>query len=276
MTALVVAPEIVSFAEALADAAGAILRARFRAPFTLSFKPGDSPVTEVDRAVESRLREMIADRFPAHGVVGEEYGAERADADEVWVIDPIDGTRLFMAGVPLFGVLIAYVRGGAPALGVIDQPITGERWLGGPGLATRFNGRAVRTRACADLSGALLCASSPHYFEGADADAFERLRRAVGWTQYGTDCYGFGLIASGLIDLGVETDLGPHDFMALAPVIAGAGGVMTDWEGRPLGLGSGGRVLAAGDRAAHERALAILAGRARAGAGNVVGRPSNH
>lgn len=260
MTTPTVAPEIVAFAEALADAAGALLRERFRTPFALSFKPGDSPVTEVDRAVETRLRAMIADRFPGHGVVGEEYGAERADAAEVWVIDPIDGTRLFMAGIPLFGVLIAYARDGAPALGVIDQPITGERWLGGPTLATRFNGRRVRTRACPDLSAALLCASSPVYFEGDDAAAFERLSRAVGWTQYGTDCYGFGLIASGLIDLGVETDLGPHDFMALAPVIEGAGGVMTDWEGRALSLRSGGRVLAAGDRAAHARALEILAG----------------
>ena len=254
------APEIAAFAERLADAAGEIVRARFRAPFDIAYKPGNSPVTEVDRAVEARLREMIADTHPSHGVIGEEYGEERGDAEEVWVIDPIDGTRLFMAGIPLFGTLIAYVRGERPLFGVIDQPITGERWLGGAGRATTLNGAPVRARACADFSDALLCASSPVYFEGDDLAAFERLRAAVGWTQYGTDCYGFGLIASGQIDLGVETDMGVHDFLALVPVIEGAGGIMTDWEGRSLTLRSGARVLAAGDRAAHARARALLAG----------------
>ncbi len=260
MNASTVAPEIAAFAERLADAAREIVRARFRAPFDIAYKPGNSPVTEVDRAVEARLREMIADAHPSHGVIGEEYGEERGDADEVWVIDPIDGTRLFMAGIPLFGTLIAYVRGGTPLLGIIDQPITGERWLGGAGRATALNGAPAHVRACPDLSDALLCTSSPVYFEGDDLAAFERLRAAVGWAQYGTDCYGFGLIASGQIDLGVETDMGVHDFLALAPVIAGAGGIMTDWEGRPLTLRSGPRVLAAGDRAAHAQALAILAG----------------
>ena len=254
------APEIVAFAERLADAAGEIIRARFRAPFDVANKPDNSPVTEVDRAVETRLREMIADAHPSHGVIGEEYGDASGDADEVWVIDPIDGTRLFMAGVPLFGTLIAYARGETPLLGVIDQPITGERWLGGPGRATTLNGAPARVRACADFSEALLCASSPAYFKGDDLAAFERLRAAVGWAQYGTDCYGFGLIASGQIDLGVETGVGVYDFLALVPVIEGAGGVMTDWEGGALTLRSGERLLAAGDRAAHARALALLAG----------------
>ncbi len=181
------------------------------------------------------------------------------------MIDPIDGTRLFINGIPMFNTLISFARAGVPVLGVIDQPIIGDRWIGGAGLPTTFNGAPVRTRACATLADAVLCTSSPFYFEGAnlagERAAYERLRDAVSWTQFGADSYGLGLIASGCIDLGIETAIHPHDFCALAPVIENAGGVMTDWEDKPLTVQSGPDVLAAGDRALHARALDVLAGR---------------
>lgn len=250
----------IAFANRLADAAGRVARRYFRAPVEVAYKADISPVTRADREVETLLRELIAGEFPDHGIVGEEFPSLAPEAEFVWVLDPIDGTRLFLAGLPLFATLIALTRGGVPVLGLIDQPITGERWIGGEGLASQCNGRAIRVRPCPELDRALLCASSPHHFLGAEGGAFERLRAAVSWTQYGADGYGLAMIANGRIDLGVETGLGPYDFLAPAAVIAGAGGVATDWQGQPLTLGSGPRMLAAGDARAHARALDRLAG----------------
>ncbi len=253
-------PEIVAFAHRLADAAGEVVRRYFRQPIDVAYKPDVSPVTEADRETERVIRDMIAAEHPDHGVIGEEHPPERADAEHVWVIDPIDGTRSFIAGTPLFGTLIALTRGGAPVLGIIDQPITGERWLGVDGAPSTLNGEAIRTRACAELSAALLCTSSPHYYEGDDVAAFERLREAVEWAHYNADCYGFGLLARGSIDIAIEPGMSVHDWCALVPVIENAGGVISDWNGAPLTFRSDGRVIAAGDRAAHAQALKLLAG----------------
>ena len=251
---------LIAFAGRLADAARAVVAPYFQRPIDVAYKGGGSPVTEADRAVEARLREMIAEQYPSHGVVGEELDNVNQDAEHVWVLDPIDGTQLFIGGIPLFTTLIALTRGGVPVLGIIDQPITGDRWLGAAGRPTTFNGAPVRTRPCARLADARICTSNPAYYQGGDIAAFDRLRGAVNWTQFGADSYGFGLIANGFVDLGLETGVYPHDYCAIAPVIEGAGGVMTDWEGRPLTLASGSRVLAAGDPAAHAAALALLAG----------------
>lgn len=253
-------PELVAFAHRLADASGEVIRRYFRRPFDIDYKRDQSPVTEADRETERAIRDLIAAEHPGHGVIGEEHAPLRPDAEFVWIIDPIDGTRSFIAGAPVFGTLIALTRGGVPVLGIIDQPVTGERWLGVDGAPSTFNGKPVRTRACADLSRALLCTSSPHYYEGDDRAAFERLRRAVEWAHYGTDCYGFGLLAGGHLDIGIEPGMNVHDYFALVPVIEGAGGVITDWRGAALTLDSDGRVLAAGDRAAHAKALERLAG----------------
>ncbi len=252
----------VELAEALADAAGPIVTRYFRAPVEITGKPDDSLVTQADREAEVAMRALIEARFPDHGIRGEEYGATRGDAEYVWVLDPIDGTHGFIGGLPLFGTLIALSHNGTPILGVIDHPATGERWLGAAGRPTTMNGRPVQTRHCPDLAAATLYATSPEQFSGDDLAAYRRVGDSVRLRRYGTDCYGYAMVASGYGDFAVEAGLKVHDFMAPAVVIAGAGGVVSDWRGAPLTLASDGRVLASGDPAAHAQALALLAGEA--------------
>jgi histidinol-phosphatase len=242
----------------LADAAGAIIRPYFRKPIAVDDKPDRSPVTAADREAEQTMRSLIEQRFPDHGVLGEEFGALREDGEFVWILDPIDGTKSFISGVPLFGTLIALTRAKRPILGIIDQPISRERWVGATGRPTTFNGEAVRCRACPRLAGATLFATTPDMFTGMDAAAFARLSGAVKLTRFGVDCYAYGLLASGFIDLVLEASLQPYDFCAMVPIVEGAGGVATDWRGDELGLGSDGRVLVAGDRRAHAAARALL------------------
>ncbi len=248
-----------AFAHRLADAAGAVIRRYFRRKFTVDQKADLSPVTIADRGAERAMRRLIKARFPEHGIFGEEYGRSQADADYVWVLDPIDGTKSFISGVPLFGTLIALVYRGRPILGVIDQPILRERWVGALGQKTIFNGKRVKTRTCASLDRATLFATSPDLFGAADAPRFERLRQAVRLARFGADCYAYGLLASGFIDLVAEVGLKPYDFCALVPVIEGAGGTMTDWDGKPLHLGSDGHVVASGDRSLAGTARRVLA-----------------
>jgi inositol-phosphate phosphatase / L-galactose 1-phosphate phosphatase / histidinol-phosphatase len=250
-----------ALAEALADAAGAIIRRHFRQPIAVDEKSDLTPVTIADRSAEAAMRELIEQRFPEHGIIGEEHGSTRAEAELVWVLDPIDGTKSFISGIPLFGTLIALTRRGRPVLGLIDQPILRERWLGAEGRATTLNGAPVRARACASLDRATLFSTAPELmFQGADAAGFARLRAAVKLVRAGGDCYAYAQLASGFIDLVVEAQLKPYDYCALAPVIAGAGGTITDWQGRGLDLASDGRVLACGDPALAAPARALLAG----------------
>jgi len=253
--------EFIALAERMAEASGKIVRRYFRTAVEIITKADASPVTIADRETEKALRQMVKLAYPDHGLIGEEFPAERADAEFVWVFDPIDGTKSFITGRPLFGTLIALLHRGLPILGVIDHPALGERWIGAAGRATTFQGRPVKARPCADLGRAVLAASSPHMF-GTDqaAEAFRRVQRAAGLTLYGADCYAYGLVASGFHDLVVEANNGIHDFLPLVPVIEGAGGTITDWEGRKLGVDSGDKVLAAGDRRMHEAALALLKG----------------
>jgi inositol-phosphate phosphatase/L-galactose 1-phosphate phosphatase/histidinol-phosphatase len=249
----------IDFAAALAEASGPVLRRHFRTPVAIDLKADESPVTIADRDAEAAMRALIEERFPDHGIVGEEFGNLRADADYVWVLDPIDGTRAFITGRPMFGTLIALVRNGAPILGVIDQPVTGERWVGAEGRPTTFNGAPAKTRHCPALKDAVLSTTSPALFSGEDSARFARLSAAVRDTNYGGDCYAYGLVASGFIDVVAEAGLKPFDFCALAPVLAGAGGAMTDWGGRALTLQSDGRVIAVGDPALLVRAVEALA-----------------
>jgi histidinol phosphatase-like enzyme (inositol monophosphatase family) len=192
-----------------------------------------SPVTIADREAEQAMRDLIRARYPDHGIEGEEFGGERQDAELVWHLDPIDGTKSFITGRPLFGTLVGLSRAGRPLLGVIDQCILGERWLGLAGDGASWNGQPIHVRPCPRLGEAVLYATSPLMFAaGAERAAFERVQRAVRYPLFGGDCYAYGLLALGFADLIVEADLDPHDFMALVPVVEGAGGIMTDWQGQ--------------------------------------------
>jgi inositol-phosphate phosphatase / L-galactose 1-phosphate phosphatase / histidinol-phosphatase len=251
-------------AERVADAARIVARRHFRQGLTVEDKADESPVTRADREAETAMREIIAAAHPGDGIHGEEFGVDNPGAEFVWVLDPIDGTKRFITGNPLFGSLVALLQDGRPILGLIDMPILEERWLGADGHPTTFTDgagrREARTRACADLDAATLLSTGPEMFKGADGAVFQRLRGASKLTLYGGDCFNYGLLSSGFADLVVEADLAPYDYLAHAPIITGAGGVMTDWQGRPPGLGSDGRVLCAGDRRCHDQAISLLQG----------------
>ena len=201
---------------------------------------------------------MITQEYPEHGVVGEEHGALSPDADYVWVIDPIDGTLPFVAGIPVFGTLIALSHERIPIIGVIDMPATGERWIGCRGTATTRNGKPVHVRSCGQLDSALLSTSNPDLYADDELEIFERLKSKTRWRIYGGSCLAYAQIACGRIDVGIDAGLDPFDFTALVPVILGAGGVITDWKGGSLNLHSGGRILAAGDSRVHAEALSVL------------------
>jgi inositol-phosphate phosphatase/L-galactose 1-phosphate phosphatase/histidinol-phosphatase len=252
-------PEFVSFAERLADSAGPLVRRYFRQPVEVITKADASPVTIADRETEKLLRQMVGETYPGHGVIGEEFGAERGEAEHVWIFDPIDGTKSFIAGRPLFGTLIGLLHRGRPILGIIDHPALGERWIGAAGRPTTFQGKPVKARSCSSLADAVLAASSPHMFADKSAEAaFHRVRAQVKLTHYGGDCYSYGLLASGFQDLVIEANCGIHDFLPLVAVIEGAGGIVTDWQGRALDVKSGDQVLAAGDPRMHAAALKLL------------------
>jgi inositol-phosphate phosphatase/L-galactose 1-phosphate phosphatase/histidinol-phosphatase len=253
--------EFIAFAHQLAEAAGAAIRPHFRRLSGVETKSDASPVTVADRASERAMRDLIERHYPEHGIFGEEFGTVRPDAEYLWILDPIDGTKSFVAGLPIFGTLIALARRGTALLGVIDQPITGERWIGASGHPTTFNGATVRCDASRTrLADAVLFSTSVGVFEPEDERRFNRLARQVRIPRLSGDCYAYGLVASGYGDLVVESEVKPYDFAALIPVIQGAGGFITDWAGRPLDLGRDSRVVAAGNRAILDAALAILAG----------------
>lgn len=251
--------EFLSFAETLADASRAIILEAVRKPFDLEIKGDGSPVTAVDQGVEDRLREMIAEAYPDHGIVGEERGASSPERELVWALDPIDGTLPFLAGIPVYGTLIALLRDRAPVLGVIEMPATAERWIGCQGRPTTRNGEPVRARPCAALADALVSTSNPDFYGAADVPVLERLKTATRLTVYGGSCMAYAQIASGRIDVGIDVAFDPFDYLALVPVIEGAGGVISDWAGAPLTLDSGDRLIAAGDARTRDQALQLLA-----------------
>ena len=257
-----VVPAMVAAAEAAAEAAGAVIRPLFRSALLVEAKGDASPVTEADRGAERAMRAVLAERFPHHGIWGEEYGPDRADAEWLWLLDPIDGTRAFVTGRPLFGCLIALLHRGRPVLGLIDQPAVGERWIGIAGEGTRFRsplGGTAGCRPCASLAEAELSCTSPEMFRPEDRPGFARLRAAARRVTWGGDCYAYGLLALGLVDVVAEATMQPWDWAALVPVVEGAGGRVTGWDGAPLTLeGADGRVLAVGDPALLPEAAALL------------------
>jgi histidinol phosphatase-like enzyme (inositol monophosphatase family) len=248
----------IALAQRLADAAGAAIRPFFRAYFHLDQKSDASPVTEADRAAEAAMRAILETERPDDGIIGEEYGELRADAERLWVLDPIDGTRSFISGRPIFGTLIALIERNSPTVGVIDQPIIGERWVGALGRPTTFNGAAVQSRRCPQLNMAQLGTTSPYLFDDGDRAAFERLAGEVRNLVLGGDCYSYGMVALGQLDLVIESNLKLYDFAALVPVVEGAGGIMRDWNGQPLTRYSDGRVIAAGDADLIQQVLTVL------------------
>lgn len=249
------------FAENLADVAGGVITPYFRSTtIAVDQKADDSPVTIADREAEQAMRALIEQTFPEHGIEGEEFGAVRLDADYVWHLDPIDGTKSFITGRPLFGTLVSVALHGRPIVGVIDHCILKERWTGGSGLSSLWNGAKVATRRCERLADAILYVTSPKMFKlPGERTAFSRVEDAVALPLYGGDCYAYGQLAMGFADVIVEADLDTHDYLPLIPVIEGAGGIITDWEGQALTPDSIGRVVAAGDPRVHAEALKLLA-----------------
>jgi len=252
--------EFLTFAHRLADASGAIVRHYFRTPLTPEHKADASPVTLADREAEAALRGMIEQAYPQHGFVGEESGKLREDAEYVWVIDPIDGTKNFMIGKPIFGTLIALIHRGVPILGIIDCPLTNERWSGSGNAGSFINNQLISVdKIIKPLNECILSTTSPYLFAGEKKTAFERLRENVRHVTFGNDCYAYGLLASGYLDLVVESGLKPHDVMALIPVIEGAGGIITDWQGQPIRFGAEETdVLAAANAEIHAQAHRLL------------------
>jgi inositol-phosphate phosphatase / L-galactose 1-phosphate phosphatase / histidinol-phosphatase len=247
-----------ALAFSLADITRGVSMRYFRSDFVTETKPDLTPVTIADRECERLMREQIQREFPDHGIIGEEHGSERPDASHVWILDPIDGTKAFVSGRPLFGALIALCRDGKPVLGIIDCPAIDDRWIGIEGRPTTHNDMPCHTRRCGRLEDAMMYSTSPYMFDGQDGDAYDRLRRRVKYPLFGGDCHNYGLVASGWIDLVVEANLAVHDWAALVPIAEGAGGRISDWSGKALTFESDGRVVMSGDDRMHTEALKTL------------------
>ncbi|KPC52680.1 inositol monophosphatase family protein [Amantichitinum ursilacus] len=250
--------DILHLAHELADLSGEMIKRYYRQPFAIDEKADDSPVTIADREAERVMRERINAARPQDGIIGEEHGEENTDAEWVWVLDPIDGTKSFTVGRPLFVTLIGLLHFGKPVLGVINQPITADRWIGGEGVPTTLNGQPVRVSAVDTISAARIGTTGPEYLTNA-LGVFNQLVAQCRYPIYGGDGFLYAQLASGWLDVVAEEGLKLHDFAALAPVIIGAGGVMTDWQGQPLVLGSAGCVLAAATPALHASLLPAFA-----------------
>jgi histidinol phosphatase-like enzyme (inositol monophosphatase family) len=252
---------LLAFADTLADAARTAILPYFRAAHAVESK-GElfDPVTDADKAAERAIRALIEQTFPEHSVLGEEYGGELAQSGYQWIIDPIDGTRAFISGLPLWGVLIGLYRDGRPLLGVMDQPYLDERyrgWNDGANVTTRGETRMLSTRACASLGDAILSTTDPYLFKGEEGEAFASVRAQAKLMRYGYDCYAYCMVASGTMDGVVESGLKPFDIAALIPILTGAGGGVCNWEGGDAS--AGGRVLAYGDPRVRDEALKLLA-----------------
>lgn len=252
--------DLTGFAVQLADQARDLTRKYFRQPIETTLKSDRTIVTEADTKIETLLRESVHASLPGHSFLGEETGSGgSSDSEFLWVIDPIDGTRSFAAGIATFCTLIALLHAGRPIVGVIDQPIVGDRWIGAADRPTTLNGQEIKSRrTCRSLEQAILATTSPKLIQGEDVIRFERLSNSVHAVMYGLDGYAYGILAAGWLDLVVETALKDHDIMALVPVIEGAGGVVTDWNEDPVVLGFDGHAIAAGNAEIHRRAVQTL------------------
>ena len=258
--------EFVQFAHELADASGKVIRKYYRSKMTVEDKADDSPVTIADRQTETVLRNMISAKYPEHDILGEEHGYEPTGSSWKWVLDPIDGTRSFVAGMPIFGTLISLLEDEVPQFGIIDIPIMRERWLGIRNKESLFypDQKAGKTQPCKvsgkrKLEQSILYSADPAMFNTSQKPHFDRITAQVKMVRYGGDCYSYGLLASGHIDLVVEADLKIYDVMALVPVVENAGGVITDWQGNnAFDDDWDGCLVAAGSSELHVQALSLL------------------
>lgn len=258
------AVDLKAFIDRLATVSGEIILPYFRTSLSVDDKSRGGafdPVTAADRAAEQAMRALIRQTFPDHGIIGEEFGAERPDAEYVWFLDPIDGTKSFISGMPAWGTLIALTHKGAPVLGMMHQPFVGERFSG-DGAGAHYRGpageRVLMVRDCARLADAVLYTTSPRLMTPADRARFGKVEAEARLSRYGGDCYAYCLLAAGHLDLVIETELKPHDVIPLMPIITGAGGLITTWEGGPAT--AGGRIIAAGDARVHKAAMKVLTG----------------
>ena len=255
--------DFATFVDHLASASGDTILPFFRTALAIENKKtgGFDPVTAADRAAEQTMRTLIRKQFPEHGILGEEFGSDGGDAEYVWVLDPIDGTKSFITGMVAWGTLIGLMRFGEPVFGMMHQPFTRERFTGDSGSA-RYRGAAgsrdLHVRKCAALEDAILSTTSPLLMNEADRDTFKSVENKVKLSRYGGDCYAYCMLAAGLIDLVIETNLKPHDIVPLIPIVTGAGGLVTTWENEPAQ--AGGRVVVAGDARVHRAALEMLNG----------------
>jgi myo-inositol-1(or 4)-monophosphatase len=256
------AVDFAAFVDELATVAGEAVRPFFRTTLGVENKGKGGlfdPVTAADRAAEQAMRSLIRKAFPQHGIVGEEFKDEDANAAYVWVLDPIDGTKSFISGMPAWGTLIGLLKNGLPVYGMMHQPFIGERFTG-DGASARYRGpageRRLNVRACASLSEATLFTTSPLLMSDQERGLFETVQAKARLSRYGGDCYAYCMIAAGFVDLVVETGLKPHDIVALIPIIEGSGGIITNWSGKAAT--SGGRIVAAGDKRVHAEALRLL------------------
>ncbi len=255
--------EITDFANYLADISTAIAKKYFRLPNGEIAKEDDSPVTKADREIEQVIREEITKKFSTHGIIGEEFGNHNENADYKWILDPIDGTSSFIIGRPIFGTLIALAYKNKPILGIMNQSITGERWLGITGEGSWFQGQKIQTRNCRNLSDAVLCSSSPFYFKDKDELLLKKLSsltkyQKIGGIIYGGDCYSYASLASGFVDIVIDPGLKVYDYAALLPIIEMAGGVVSDWRGNDLELKSDVRLVACANEELHKKVLEVL------------------
>lgn len=251
-----------AFVDDLATLSGAAILPFFRSSLSATDKSEGGlfdPVTEADRASEVVMRKRIRETFPHHGIIGEEFGTENADAEFVWVLDPIDGTKAFISGLPLWGTLIGLTRNGSAAYGMMNQPFTKERFFGDGGkamLKSPQGERPLKTRSCASLKDATLSCTSVTMFDKKQRAAFERVEAQARLTRFGYDCYAYCMVAAGFIDVVIEANLKPYDVVALIPIIEGAGGMITTWDGKPAT--HGGQIIATGDKRIHAEAMALL------------------
>lgn len=252
------ADEFVSFAEKVTDAARGVVLKHFRNLKSIDYKSDGSPVTIADRDTEAVIRQMIADQYPTHGIIGEEHDLFPSTDPWTWVIDPIDGTRSFITGQPTFGCLIALLYKNEPVLGVIDMPALNERWIGIAGKGSMHNGSNCESTGQKRLSEATLFATSIDMFTNIERQQFDRLSNLARFRSFGTDCYAYGLLASGYADIVMESDMANYDFLALVPIVEGSGGCISDWNGKPLNLFSGKQVLATASPYLHEQCLALI------------------